>query len=311
MPPKLAGQPRYKTPKKLMHKPLQSPLELDNSFRSISTTPQRAFSMIKRSFLTRQLPKIVSILMLGLMGTIELSIIQAVPAEARLNRPGRAPKPIKIRPRRKPVRFRVGVKPAPYRVSAISRSDQCDVGSGAQVVVPPEKMSDRAQPNEKGFLEQTTSAKPTFFIYLPQSTTSAAKLTVKKGRDQLDRVTFDLDAKSGIVAIPMSSQGKSLEVGQKYLWQMTIYCDSSAQIDSVTLSGWVERVAIPTPPQDLQERVRFYAENGIWQDAMGSLVQLRQQGGETDWAKDWTELMNTAELSQFKNADLVQVVTAG
>jgi hypothetical protein len=268
--------------------------------------------MIKRSFLTRQLPKIVSILILGLMGTIELSIIQAVPAEARpSSRPGRTPKTTTIRPRRKPVRFRVGVKPAPYRVSAISRSDQCDVGRGAQVVAPPEKMSDRTQPSKDGFLEQTTSDKPTFFIYLPQSTTSGAKLTVQnKEREQLDRVTFDLDAKSGIVAIPMSSQGKSLEVGQKYLWQMTIYCDSSAQMASVTLSGWVERVAIATPPQDLQERVSFYAENGIWQDAMGSLVKSRQQG-QTDWAKDWTELMSTAELSQFKNADLVQVVTAG
>jgi hypothetical protein len=77
------------------------------------------------------------------------------------------------------------------------------------------------------------------------------------------------------------------------------------------LSGWVERVTTPTAPQDLQERVSFYAENGIWQDAMGSLVQLRQQGGETDWAKDWTELMDSAQLSQFKNADLVQVVAAG
>jgi hypothetical protein len=268
--------------------------------------------MFKQFFLTRQLPKIVSILMLGLMGTIELSVIQAVPAEARFAaRPG-LPKANTIRPKRKPIRFRVGVKPAPYRVSATRRSSQCGVGRDAQVVAPPEKMSDRAQPSKEGFLEQTTSDKPTFFIYLPQSTTSRAKLTVQdKERDQLDRVTFDLDAKSGIVAIPMSSQGKSLEVGQKYLWQMTIYCDSSAQMASVTLSGWVERVAISTPPQDLQERVSFYAENGIWQDAMGSLVQLRQQGGETDWAKDWTELMNTAALSQFKDADLVQVVTAG
>jgi Domain of Unknown Function (DUF928) len=108
----------------------------------------------------------------------------------------------------------------------------------------------------------------------------------------------------------MSSKGKSLEVGQKYLWQMTIYCDSSAKMASVTLSGWVERVTTPTPPQDLQERVSFYAENGIWQDAMGSLVQLRQQGGKTDWATDWTELMDTAGLSQFKNVDLVQVVAA-
>ncbi len=296
-----------------MHKPLQSPLELDNSFRSIPTTLQRAFSMFKQSFLTRQFPKIVSILMLGLMGTIELSVIQAVPAEARLaTRTGRAKKPIKVRRKRTPVHFKVGAKPALYSVSAMRRNSQCGVGKGAQVVAPPETASNRPQKNKGSFLEQTTSDKPTFFVHLPQATTSRAKLTIQSEdrKEQLDRVTFDLDAKSGIVAIPMSSEGRSLEVGQKYLWQMAIYCDSSAQTASVTLSGWVERVTTSTPPQDLQERVRFYAENGIWQDAMGSLVQLRQQGGKTDWAEDWTELMDTAELSQFKNADLVQVVAA-
>jgi hypothetical protein len=268
--------------------------------------------MFKRSLLTRQLPKIVSILMLGLIGTIELSLFQPVPAEARLG-VRRAPKPTKVRPKRKSVRLKVGAKPARYRVGGFSRNSQCGVGNGAQVVAPPDKMGDRAQQSNVDFLEQTTSDKPTFFVHLPQSTTSRAKLTVQNEErtEQLDRVTFDLDAKSGIVAIPMSSQGKSLEVGQKYLWQMTIYCDSSAKMASVTLSGWVERVTTPTAPQDLQERVSFYAERGIWQDAMDSLVQLRQQGGETDWAKDWTELMDSAQLSQFKNADLVQVVAAG
>jgi Domain of Unknown Function (DUF928) len=269
--------------------------------------------MFQRSFLTRQLPKLVSIMLLGLMGTIELSVIQAAPAEARLGtRVRRAPKPTTVRTKRKPVRLKVGAKPARYRVGGFSRNSQCGVGNGAQVVAPPEKMGDRAKQNNVDFLEQTTSDKPTFFIHLPQATTSRAKLTVQNEErtEQLDRVTFDLDAKSGIVAIPMSSQGKSLEVGQKYLWQMTIYCDSSAKMASVTLSGWVERVTTPTAPQDLQERVSFYAENGIWQDAMGSLVQLRQQGGKTDWAMDWTELMDTAELSQFKNVDLVQVVAA-
>jgi hypothetical protein len=267
--------------------------------------------MFKRSLLTRQLPKIVSIMMLGLMGTIELSLFQPVPAEARLG-VRRASKPTTVRLKRKSVRLKVGAKPARYRVGGFSRNSQCGVGNGAQVVAPPEKMGDRAKQSNKDFLEQTTSDKPTFFVYLPQATTSRAKLTVQNEErtEQLDRVTFDLDAKSGIVAIPMSSQGKSLEVGQKYLWQMTIYCDSSAKMASVTLSGWVERVTTPTPPQDLQARVSFYAENGIWQDAMGSLVQLRQQDGKTDWATDWTELMDTAGLSQFKNVDLVQVVAA-
>jgi hypothetical protein len=274
--------------------------------------------MFKRSFLTRQLPKIISIVMLGVMGTIELSLFQAAPAEARLGvRARRTTKPTTVRPKRKPVRLKVGAKPSNYRVGGFSRNSQCGVGNGAQVVAPPEKMGIRAQQSNVDFVEQTTSAKPTFFIHLPNPTTSRAKLTVwterqtKTPAEQIDLVTFDLDAKSGIVAIPMSSQGKSLEMGQKYLWQMSIYCDSSANsMPSVTLSGWVERVTTPTPPQDLQARVSFYAENGIWQDAMGSLVQLRQQGGETDWAKDWTELMDTAALSQFKNADLVQVVAA-
>jgi hypothetical protein len=273
--------------------------------------------MSKRSFLKHQLPKIVSIAMLGLLGTIELSLFQPAPAEARLGtHRRRAPKATPkstVRPKRKPVRLRVGVKPTKYRVGGFSRDSKCGVGDGAQVVAPFEKQVNGTEANDVGFLEQTTLAKPTFFVHLPKSTTSRAKLTVQSedGTKQIDRVTFSLDAKSGIVGIPMSSQGKSLEVGKKYLWQMSIYCDTSESLPtSVTLSGWIERVTTPAPPQDLQAQVSFYAENGIWQDAMGSLLQLRQQGDNPDWKIDLTELMDTAKLSQFKNADLVQVVAA-
>jgi hypothetical protein len=276
--------------------------------------------VFNRQALKRQLPKILSIAMLGLMGTIELAVFQAAPAEARLGAarrrgPKATTKKPTVRAKRKPVRLKVGAKPASYRVGGFSRNSRCGVGDGAQVVAPSERMGDRAQQSGVDFLEQTTLDKPTFFVHLPKATTSRAKLTVQTeaqgdvAAKQIDRVVFDLNQRSGIVAIPMSQKGEGLAVGQRYLWQMTIYCDASAKMPSVTLSGWVERVTMPQPPQDLQERVSFYAENGVWQDAMGSALQLRQQGDRSDWMTDWSELMEGAELGQFKNAE-VQVVAS-
>jgi Domain of Unknown Function (DUF928) len=210
--------------------------------------------------------------------------------------------------RRNRVRFRVGVRPSRYRVGGFSRNSQCGVGEGAKVVAPPEKAGDRAQATQNNidFVEQTTADKPTFFVYLPQESGGRAKLTVQnEARDeQLDRVTFDLKPQAGIVAIPMSAQAKPLQVGQKYLWQMTIYCDATARQASVTLSGWVERVSPAAVPEDLEERVSFYADRGIWQDAMAGLMALKGRSGEAEWAA----LMESAELGDLRRVNVVQVV---
>jgi hypothetical protein len=248
------------------------------------------------------------------IATIGLIVLAELPALARPMLSGSASNQLLARrgqSRRGRVKFKVGAKPSRYRVGGFSRNSQCGVGSGAQVVAPPEKAGDRAAQKNVDFLEQTTAAKPTFFVYLPQETASRAKLTVQNEdrTEQLDRVTFDLNAPAGIVAIPMSAKGKSLEVGQKYLWQMTIYCDSSAKSASVTLNGWVERVKSEgSIPENPEERVGFYADRGIWQDAMMSLVEMK--GSDPDWSANWAELMDSAELGKLRNADVVQVVSS-
>jgi hypothetical protein len=268
---------------------------------------------LAQSLPTKPLTKLMAIGVISLMGLTEMLPVLAQPLRGYDDRQVQLIAARQRTPRRRNrVRFRVGVRPSRYRVGGFSRNSQCGVGEGAKVVAPPEKAGDRAQATQKDvdFVEQTTSDRPTFFVYLPQESGGRAKLTVQnEARDeQLDRLTFDLKPQAGIVAIPMSAQAKPLQVGQKYLWQMTIYCDASARKASVTLSGWVERVNTPAVPGDLEERVSFYADRGIWQDAMAGLMELKGRSSDAEWAAEWAALMESAELRDLRQVNVVQVV---
>jgi Domain of Unknown Function (DUF928) len=214
--------------------------------------------------------------------------------------------------RRNRVNFRVGVRASRYRVGGFSRNSQCGVGSGTQALVPAANAPERLQvKNSNGdFVEQTLSDRPTFFVYMPNGVATRAKMTVQNEArtQQLDSVVFNLNGKSGVVGVPMSATARPLQVGQKYLWQMTIYCDTAGKLPSVTVNGWVERVAAPALSGSLQERAAVLAEQGIWQDALLTLAQLRQQQPQSATiAADWNDLMTSAGLSTLSQVPIVQI----
>ncbi|MEB3293399.1 MAG: DUF928 domain-containing protein [Synechococcales bacterium] len=218
----------------------------------------------------------------------------------------------RVTPKRNRVNFRVGVKASRYRVGGFSRNSLCGVGKETQALVPAANAPERLNvQNANGdFVEQTLSDRPTFFIYMPNGAATRAKMTVQNEArtQQLDSVSLNLGGKSGVIGIPMSATAKPLQVGQKYLWQMTVYCDIAGKMPSVTVSGWVERVAAPALSGNLQERAAFLAEQGIWQDAVLALAQLRQQQPQNSAiAADWQDLMTSAGLPALSQAPIAQI----
>lgn len=211
--------------------------------------------------------------------------------------------------RRRRLSFRVGVRPSQFRVGGFSRSGSC--GNDRQpliALVPPPQSQETAATSRSGQdpVDKTISDRPTFLVYAPYTTAKTAQFTLQNesGNQELYNVKFQLTGKPGIVAIALPQTGPALQVGQKYVWQVSVACSADDLTNTVVISSWIERV-----PPLASHRIAALAEQGIWQDAAAQLALSRfQQPNERAIAEDWAALMDDAGLSRFKQTAIVQVV---
>jgi hypothetical protein len=134
------------------------------------------------------------------------------------------------------------------------------------------------------------------------------------GSQQLYETTFTLTDKPGIVGIRIPDSAQPLEVGQKYLWQLSVVCNPDEEQDRVYTNGWVERVPLePTLANQLQqasprEKLLLYADAGIWQDTLSTLAELRYNNpSDQSLDRDWASLMEEVNLQDFANKSVVQI----
>lgn len=247
--------------------------------------------------------KVVSLaLLLGTIATIDL--IEPIAA-----RPVSRATTGKTQIARRRLNFRVGVRPSRFRVGGFSRSASCGNQPLTALVPPPQtQIATAGQKDVQDPVDKTTLDRPTFFVHLAAHSAKTAQFTLQNeaGTEQLHNVKFNLTGKAGIVGIALPTSASALQVGQKYVWQLSVACDPEDATNMVVVSSWVERVQPTTTAAD---RLTALAEQGVWQDAL-SLVALRrfQQPGDRTAAEDWAMLMEDAGLPQFKQAEIVQMI---
>lgn len=208
---------------------------------------------------------------------------------------------------RRRLSFRVGVRPTRYRLGGFSRGGSCTKAQAPVALVPPPQPQERLS-RTQATVDKTASDRPTFFVYLPNLPGRKAHFTLQNeaGTDELYNTRIDLPSQDGIVGIALPDKAPALQVGQKYLWQLALACDSDDPSNATIISGWIERV---NPPTTRGDRLTALAEQGIWQDTL-TLVALQrfQRPGDRATAEDWAALMEQAGLGQFKQARIVQIV---
>ncbi|MBW4520140.1 MAG: DUF928 domain-containing protein [Scytolyngbya sp. HA4215-MV1] len=217
--------------------------------------------------------------------------------------------------RRRRLSFRVGVRPSHRRVGGYSRAAlSCTKNDEKQLMalIPPPQTQETSFQNEDrlAVIDKTVTDRPTFFFYVPILPVTTAQFTLQDelGNTQLYSVKFKLKGKPGIVGVVLPSSVPALKVGQKYLWQVSIACNSDDQTDqNIVLGSWIERVKVSTSAGS--ERLVALAEQGIWQDVVTPLaIQRYRQPNDANAAADWTTLMNDAGLPQFKQTPIVQII---
>ncbi len=211
---------------------------------------------------------------------------------------------------RRRLNFRLGVRPVKYRAGGFSRAAACDGGKAITALVPPLDASGKTVTAQSP-VDRTTNEHPTFLVNVPALTPTTAQFTLQdeSAKRQLHSVTFNLTGKPGIVAIAMPASAPKLEVGQKYLWQLSVACDPDDPASNIVVSGWIERIAAPNVPAN-GDRLAVLAEQGIWQDIVSTLaVQRFKTPDDTVAAADWADLMDDVRLPQFKTTPVIQIVT--
>ncbi len=91
------------------------------------------------------------------------------------------------------------------------------------------------------------------------------------------------------------------------LWQLAVDCGGTGADANPVVSGWLSRAPLASTPSGTpSQRASFYAENGIWQDAVSALSLARHPNpSQSQLNSDWRSLLETAGLTQFSTQPVV------
>ena len=168
----------------------------------------------------------------------------------------------------------------------------------------------------------TVAEYPTFFLYIPDADLEGAEghLVLHNEKNEgIYKQSVKLKDTDSIVSIDLSGSPSlpPLEVGKSYFWEFWIFFDPPDRSDSTYVSGWIKRVE---PNSELkhkldtalpQEQPAIYAANGIWFEALASLVKLRcSSPNDATLASDWESLLQQVGLPEISRKPLSQCYQA-
>jgi hypothetical protein len=223
------------------------------------------------------------------------------------------------------LRLRLGVRPSRYRLGGFRRANSCikrEEGKIAPIEPPlrPEELDSDLSETEQGAINIAQTGHPTFFTYVPELDDEFEGITqfhgiftltevTNSGETQIYQTRFPLDKAGGIVGVQLPTSEAPLEMEKSYVWMFVLECSVEKPDSNPLFESWVQRTNLATTaPADKADAVAFYAENGIWQDAVGLLGKARYTNShDTEANQLWQQLMEAADLSEFATTPVVQM----
>ncbi|MBD2088580.1 DUF928 domain-containing protein [Microcoleus sp. FACHB-1515] len=162
---------------------------------------------------------------------------------------------------------------------------------------------------------RTVSEFPTFWFYVPdQGGQVSAELTLFDPQGQPLRQQIVLSGEAGIVGIRLA---QPIEVDRDYTWRFRINETPGEASMNPFVRGTVRRISLdPALAAQLeaasaQEQIALYAANGIWQETLTALIQLRQtQPNHAQLQTDWSSLLDSVNLGSIANAPILDCCTS-
>lgn len=228
-------------------------------------------------------------------------------------------------------RYRFYVGYSRYRRAGIARGESCPQNLIASIT----PVATELPTSVSTYLG--TSAHPTFFVGVPQLPRTRLKLTLQPieaaeietdlsvENEQTRYRTLDYEKviyeaeyvleqqNGGIVGLRTPRTAPPLEVGTHYLWQVSAFCEPNGpnpmtHDDSMILDGGVLRRVADGMNSSTGDRLAYYLDQGIWQEAL-TIVAKNYYQAPTDSlaAQDWAELMETVGLEDYKAQPIITI----
>jgi Domain of Unknown Function (DUF928) len=165
-------------------------------------------------------------------------------------------------------------------------------------------------PNHTGL---TTQEQPDLFWYLSKSISTPMEFTLMdaQGVKPLIETSLGVPSRTGIQRVRLTDYGVRLEPGKHYEWFVALVVDPERRSKDVLAGGAIERVEQPMgqagrqPSMSEAELARFYAEHGIWYDAIAAVSKLIEATpNDSTLRRDRAALLNQAGLQEIAEAEL-------
>jgi len=131
---------------------------------------------------------------------------------------------------------------------------------------------------------KVVSESPDFWFYVPYTSENVDSLSFtilnEQGQYVERQEMIPLADRPGFIKLQLPTTHPSLEVGQRYRWFFSVYCDPENNEDRISVRGVIERVVVSSDFwQELQnltplERINYYLEQGHPYDAFNLIAQL-------------------------------------
>jgi hypothetical protein len=161
----------------------------------------------------------------------------------------------------------------------------------------------------------TTKEHPTLWFYVPYTKADGFKTELNLEATKSITVPVTLPNKPGIIGVTVPKTVPALGIDEQYTWTFSIKCDEiSSSKSPVYVKGVVRRINIKPnelkklEAASLEQKVRIYAKNGIWQDTMTALFQLRQKNPRnTSFLRDWEKMLTSIGRADVAKQPLVSI----
>ena len=143
------------------------------------------------------------------------------------------------------------------------------------------------------------AARPTFLVYLPETTASQAVFILRdKNEDYYYQKTLPIKQTGGIMAINLPESAPVLEMGKQYSWSMILVPEGGLKPDSPGVKGTIKRVASTARSSDAAQ---------TWYDEVANLALLRrEQPSDQTAAVKWERLLASVGLEAIASKPILE-----
>lgn len=149
------------------------------------------------------------------------------------------------------------------------------------------------------YVGQTSSPRPTFVVYLPESTAQNLEFSLfDQDMRGLAQVVVPLSQKSGILELPLPSDVANLSPNQTYYWTVALVCNPGDRTEDVVSRGQIRYTPLSSDLRQqmrsasLPEQISAYYNAGFWYEALHLLAQNHQAySGTVTLQQLWLELL--------------------